>query len=172
MQTATIFSNTDIGFGGRIQGSPDRPRQLRCQCARRLVLLLRLLLPNSAQIAPLDTAENHRAFHLGIEHRFNQYFAVFARMAQSFRVPNVDERVGTLTDFASTSFDLKTQLSHDYEAERAGACRTIPAADQHLRHVSHQRDPLSVPDELSVRQYQPAANSALRQRDHRGLAGD
>ena len=38
-------------------------------------------------------------------------------MAQSFRVPNVDERVGTVSDgSAATSFDLQTQKSHDYEA--------------------------------------------------------
>jgi len=118
MQTVTFFGNTDIGVGGRIQGftlsARDRfdanaPGGSSCfppfGC-----------FPNSAELMPLDTSENNRAYHLGIEHRFNRYFAVFARMAQSFRVPNVDERVGTLSDFAPTSFDLKTQKSHDYEA--------------------------------------------------------
>ena len=38
-------------------------------------------------------------------------------MAQSFRVPNVDERVGMATPQGvdPTNFDLRTQKSHDYE---------------------------------------------------------
>jgi iron complex outermembrane recepter protein len=117
MQTVTVFNNTDIGFGRRVQGFTLTARDnFDANAPGGSSCFFGFCFPNSAQIMPLDTAENHRAFHLGIEHRFNQYFAVFARMAQAFRVPNVDERVGTLTDFASTSFDLKTQISHDYEA--------------------------------------------------------
>jgi iron complex outermembrane receptor protein len=39
-------------------------------------------------------------------------------MAQSFRVPNVDERVGMVTpeNGVPTTFDLRTQKSHDLEA--------------------------------------------------------
>jgi iron complex outermembrane recepter protein len=117
MQTVTFFGNTDIGLGGRIAGfnlsardrfDPNAPGGSSC--------FFGFCFPNGAEQMPLDTSENNRAYHLGIEHRFNRYFAMFARMAQSFRVPNVDERVGTLSDFAPTTFDLKTQKSHDYEA--------------------------------------------------------
>ena len=118
MQTVTLFANTDVGVGGRIQGfrlsardrfDPNAPGGSFCFPGFGC-------FPNGAEQLPLDTSENNRAYHLGIEHRFNRYFAVFARMAQSFRVPNVDERVGTASDFAPTTFDLKTQKSHDYEA--------------------------------------------------------
>jgi iron complex outermembrane receptor protein len=37
-------------------------------------------------------------------------------MAHSFRVPNIDERVGMAPVFSVTNFNLKTQRSHDYEA--------------------------------------------------------
>jgi iron complex outermembrane recepter protein len=118
MQTVTLFEDTDIGVGGRIQGftlsardkfDPSAPGGSFC--------FLGFCFPNGFEQIPLDKSENNQAYHLGIEHRFNRYFALFARMAQSFRVPNVDERVGTLSDgSAPTSFDLKTQKSHDYEA--------------------------------------------------------
>jgi iron complex outermembrane receptor protein len=66
---------------------------------------------------PLDTSQDNRAYHVGAEHRFTPNFAVFGRMAQSFRVPNVDERVGMVTQFGvdPTNFSLRTQKSHDYE---------------------------------------------------------
>ena len=52
----------------------------------------------------------------GLDHRVNQHFAVFARMARSFRVPNVDERVGMAPFGVATNFNLLTQTSRDYEA--------------------------------------------------------
>ena len=118
-QTATFFGNTDIGIGGRIAGyqlsardkfDPNAPGGSFCFPGFGC-------FPAGFEQIPLDKSENNRAFHLGIEHRFSRQVAVFARMAQSFRVPNVDERVGTLSDgSAATSFDLQTQKSHDYEA--------------------------------------------------------
>jgi iron complex outermembrane receptor protein len=66
---------------------------------------------------PLDKSEFNRAFHLGAEHRFNPNLAVFGRVARSFRVPNVDERVGVVTseNGVPTTFDLRTQKSRDLE---------------------------------------------------------
>jgi iron complex outermembrane receptor protein len=64
---------------------------------------------------PFDGGQRQTAWHLGLEHRFSPYFAVFSRMAQSFRVPNVDERVGQGPFGVSTNFDLRTQTSRDYE---------------------------------------------------------
>jgi iron complex outermembrane receptor protein len=103
MQTVTIFDNTDVGFGGRIAGFTLSARDRFDENAPGGSSCFPPFgcFPNGAQLMPLDTAENNRAY---------------ARMAQSFRVPNVDERVGTLSDFAPTTFDLKTQKSHDYEA--------------------------------------------------------
>jgi len=40
---------------------------------------------------------------------------VFARAAQAFRTPNVDERIGSGPFFAPGTFNLKTQTSHDVE---------------------------------------------------------
>jgi iron complex outermembrane receptor protein len=117
MQTVTVFANTDIGVGGRIQGFRLSARdRFDASAPGGSSCFMGFCFPNGAEQLPLDTSENNQAYHLGIEHRFNRYFAVFARMAQSFRVPNVDERVGTASDFAPTTFDLKTQKSHDYEA--------------------------------------------------------
>lgn len=67
---------------------------------------------------PLDTSETQQAYHFGLEHRFAESFAVFGRLARSFRVPNVDERVGSVAQFNNTptKFDLRTQTSHDREA--------------------------------------------------------
>ena len=66
---------------------------------------------------PLDTSETQHATHLGLEHRFNPVFAVFGRLAQNFRVPNIDERVGMVSIFSGqpTNFNLRTQRSHDAE---------------------------------------------------------
>jgi iron complex outermembrane recepter protein len=108
--TFTFWNSTDVSFGGRIQrnafratdtfnpGSPIGP------------------LGANPQGLPLDTHETDRAYHLGLEHRFGPNFAVFARTAQSFRLPNIDERVGEAPVLTVTNFDLKTQKSRDYEA--------------------------------------------------------
>jgi len=53
-------------------------------------------------ISPLDSSETNHALHIGIEHRFNDYFAVFGRAASAFRTPNVDERVGASPIFDPT----------------------------------------------------------------------
>jgi iron complex outermembrane recepter protein len=118
-QTVSVQPNTDLGIGGRIQGhtiyARDRfdvnaPGGQSCfppfGC-----------FPNDVEALPFDQHENNRAYHLGFEHRFSPAFAVFGRMAQSFRVPNVDERVGTAPILGSdlATFNLRTQKSHDYE---------------------------------------------------------
>ena len=108
METIGITPNTDFGFGGRIQKigvtaqdifAPDAPGGLF----------------QTPQGLPYNNWQEQKAWHLGLEHRFSQYFALFGRMAQSFRVPNVDERVGQGPFGVATNFDLKTQTSRDYE---------------------------------------------------------
>jgi len=52
----------------------------QCPWVRRSIFLRH-------QAAPLDTSEVNHALHIGIEHRFNESFAVFARAASAFRTP-------------------------------------------------------------------------------------
>ncbi|MFX5776814.1 hypothetical protein ABTE06_21215, partial [Acinetobacter baumannii] len=69
-----------------------------------------------AQATPLDKDETNHALHVGLEHRFNENFAVFGRAARAFRTPNVDERVVTGPAFGGAfpfppipqNFELKT----------------------------------------------------------------
>jgi iron complex outermembrane receptor protein len=119
-QTVTVLPSTDISGGFRVQGhriragdafNPIAPGAMPLFCDPIFGCF-----GDQAGI-PLDKNETNRAYHVGLEHRFNTYFAVFGRMARSFRVPNVDERVGMVTAFNGipTSFDLRTQKSHDVE---------------------------------------------------------
>jgi iron complex outermembrane receptor protein len=113
-QTIGIIPTTDFSYGGRIQ---------RMSLAARDVL--DPTAPNyfgDAQAMPLDTGETQHALHIGIEHRFNEVFAVFGRAAHAFRTPNVDERVSSGPAFdaffnpIAGNFVLKTQTSSDIEA--------------------------------------------------------
>lgn len=115
-QTVSLLPSTDISAGGRIQQTKLHARDAFDPNAPGAVAFS-FGFPVDTQGIPLDKSETNRAYHLGAEHRFNENFAVFGRMAQSFRVPNVDERVGAVTGFSGipTTFDLRTQKSHDYE---------------------------------------------------------
>jgi iron complex outermembrane receptor protein len=112
-QTVSLLPSTDFSYGGRVQRFSLAARDTLDPAA-----------PNyfgDAQALPLDTGETHHAFHLGIEHRFNDVFAVFGRAAQAFRTPNVDERVSPGPSFdaffnpIAQNFALKTQTSNDVE---------------------------------------------------------
>lgn len=119
-QTVSILPSTDISVGGRIQETKLRARDTFDTNAPGAVPLVCFppfgCFGDQAGI-PLDRTETNRAYHLGAEHRFNENFAVFGRMAQSFRVPNVDDRVGMVAALSGvpTTFDLRTQKSHDLE---------------------------------------------------------
>ena len=110
-QTVSVLPSTDVSAGGRIQQTRVNVRDTFDVNAPGA---------SSWDVAgtPFGKSETNRAWHLGIEHRFNAHLAAFARMAQSFRVPNVDERVGVVEALSGvpTSFDLRTQKSHDWEA--------------------------------------------------------
>lgn len=120
-QTVTVTPSTDIGAGGRIQNTrvrardafdPNAPGALPVQCDP--------IFGCFGDLAgiPLDKDETNYAYHLGIEHRLNRNLSVFGRHARSFRVPNVDERVGMVTSLNAepTTFNLRTQKSYDFEA--------------------------------------------------------
>jgi iron complex outermembrane receptor protein len=112
-QTVGILPTTDVSYGGRIQRFSLAARDALDPTA-----------PNyfgDAQAMPLDTGETQHALHVGIEHRFNEVFAVFGRAAHAFRTPNVDERVSSGPAFDAFfnpipgNFALKTQTSDDIE---------------------------------------------------------
>jgi len=109
-QTFALLPSTDFSVGGRVQ---------QTAVAARDTFNVNAPGASSWDVAgnPLNKSETNRAWHLGLEHRFNDSLAVFGRMAQSFRVPNVDERVGAVEALSGTptTFDLRTQRSHDIE---------------------------------------------------------
>ncbi|HEY1475838.1 MAG TPA: TonB-dependent receptor [Pseudolabrys sp.] len=104
-QTVGVLPTTDVSFGGRLQ-------QMRLSARDRFDSTA----PGSffdAQATPLDSTETQHALHLGFEHRFSPMFAMFGRIARSFRTPNVDERIGV--NAFPVDFNLKTQTSRDIE---------------------------------------------------------
>jgi iron complex outermembrane receptor protein len=70
---------------------------------------------STLQGRPLDSSETQHAFHLGLEHRVSPATTLFGRAGRSFRVPNVDERVGSAPSGTQVDFALKTQTSMDAE---------------------------------------------------------
>jgi iron complex outermembrane receptor protein len=114
-ETVGVRPDTDIAFGARVQRNAIDARDRWDPNA-----------PGGAfagpEGVPLDRSEMQYAWHVGVEHRLTRELAVFGRAARSFRVPNVDERVAMSPFGVPTTFDLKTQTSHDVEAGiRAGA---------------------------------------------------
>ena len=124
-QTLGLLPSTDFSYGGRIQFLNLKARDKYDPTAPGDV---NLGVP--AQATPLDKQETNHALHIGLEHRFNENFAVFGRAARAFRTPNVDERVvtGPSQDFNNClfvppytcagipqNFELKTQTSYDLE---------------------------------------------------------
>jgi iron complex outermembrane receptor protein len=119
-QTVTVVPSTDLGAGVRVQNTwvrardtfdPNAPGALPVQCDP--------IFGCFGDLAgiPLDKDEANFAYHLGIEHRLNRNLSLFGRHARSFRVPNVDERVGMVTSLNAepTTFNLRTQKSYDFE---------------------------------------------------------
>jgi iron complex outermembrane receptor protein len=119
-QTITVLPTTDVSGGVRVQGTRIRARDTFDPTAPGAIpVFCDPVFGCFGDLAgvPLDRTETNQAFHLGAEHRLTPNVAVFGRVAQSFRVPNVDERVATVTRLSAvpTTFDLKTQKSRDVE---------------------------------------------------------
>jgi iron complex outermembrane receptor protein len=114
-QTLTVMQNTDIAAGGRIQRTGIKARDGFDANAPGACPFF---FCGDPQGIPLDKEETNHAYHLGFEHRLTQQVTLFGRTAQSFRVPNVDERVGMVSAGIGdpTTFNLRTQKSHDWEA--------------------------------------------------------
>lgn len=107
-QTVSILPATDISGGVRVQRTHVTARDVYDPAAPGAAFA-------APQGLPLDQNDTNEAYHVGFEHRFSPVFAVFGRAARSFRTPNVDERVGMALFGTPTTFDLKTQTSHDIE---------------------------------------------------------
>jgi len=143
-QTLGVLPNTDFTYGGRIQNTRLSARDKYDPLAPSL------FPPFGSQAVPLDSSETNHALHVGLEHRFNDNFAVFARAAQAFRTPNVDERIGTGPDANNNaSFNLKTQTSYDVEGGgkfHFGAFDSqVSYFDMHLKNELHF-DPINFVD--------------------------
>lgn len=112
-QTLGVLPTTDVSYGARIQATTVHARDTLDASAPGYF--------GDAQALPLDSTQYNHALHVGIEHRVNDVFTVFARAASAFRTPNVDERVASGPMFDSFgnaipgNFQLKTQTSEDVE---------------------------------------------------------
>lgn len=112
-QTLGIMPDTDLSYGARIQHLHLDARDTFNPAAPGAF---------DTQAIPLNTSQTNHALHLGLEHRINETFTIFARAARAFRAPNVDERLVTGPAFdpfftpIPQNFILKTQTSYDYEA--------------------------------------------------------
>jgi iron complex outermembrane receptor protein len=117
----TVMPGTDIGAGVRIQNTniragdsfdPNAPGAFPVSCFPPFGCF------GDLAGIPLDKTETNHAYNAGIEQRLSRNASVFGRYARSFRVPNVDERVGMVTSLNAvpTTFNLRTQTSNDFEA--------------------------------------------------------
>jgi iron complex outermembrane receptor protein len=115
MNTTAVRPDTDVSLGGRVQHNAVNARDTYSPVNDPQVAFGGY--PNNPQIPPFDQSEWQWAAHIGVEHRINSVFAVFARAARAFRLGNADERVGAGGPFVFTvpTFDLKTQTSYDVE---------------------------------------------------------
>jgi iron complex outermembrane receptor protein len=116
MNTASVLSNVDISFGGRVQN--NMVSALDTYNASADPLNGTGSYGTYPQAPPFDSSEWQWAAHLGYEYRINPVFGLFGRVARAFRLPNADERVGAGNPFGLTApanFDLKTQTSYDVE---------------------------------------------------------
>jgi iron complex outermembrane receptor protein len=85
-QTVRVFSGTDLSAGGRVQWNETTARDSLDPTAPGS--------PNpSVQALPLDDSEVNHAWHLGAEQQVGFGVTLFGRLAQSFRIANIDERV-------------------------------------------------------------------------------
>lgn len=142
-QTVGVLSTTDVSYGARVQNISVSAKDRYDPTAPTQPFY------SSAQDAPLNSNETQYALHAGVEHRFTNSFAVFARAARAFRTPNVDERVGAGPHFdpnnffapISSNFALKTQTSYDVEGGfriRAGQFELQSSIyDMHLQNEIH-----------------------------------
>tara|TARA_X000000950_G_scaffold289063_1_gene409485 strand:+ start:14060 stop:16027 length:1968 start_codon:yes stop_codon:yes gene_type:complete len=110
-----LYANTDldlnnsqkVGFGIRLQGNWLKATDSVDTSAGT---------PNKgADNESSLTYEPQLAFHLGFEQKIENYGVFFARLGKSFRYPNVDERLAFKGYGVSTTMQLNSQRSFDFE---------------------------------------------------------
>ncbi|OYW53290.1 MAG: hypothetical protein B7Y80_08265 [Hyphomicrobium sp. 32-62-53] len=107
-QTVSVTPATDVSAGGRIQWNRTTASDVYDPTAPGAGFA-------NPQGLPLDQNETNHAWHVGVEHQLVPGLTLLGRAAQSFRVPNIDERIGSSPLFQVTDFDLETQKSQDWE---------------------------------------------------------
>lgn len=117
MQTVSVLPTTDISGGVRVQWNetkatgtfdPTAPGATSCFPGFGC-------FPNGIDGIPFDDSETNHAWHAGIEHKLVPGVTLLGRVAESFRIANIDERIGSVPFGVPTNFDLKTQTSRDWE---------------------------------------------------------
>jgi len=116
MNRSTIAPDVDVSFGGRAQRTTVKATDGYNPDADSC---FPFCYPSgTAQIPAYDNSEWQWAAHGGFEYRVTPAWTLFGRVARAFRVPNADERIAAGSPYglvAPTTFDLKTQTSHDIE---------------------------------------------------------
>ena len=107
--TVAVRQDTDLSLGLRLQNddiaardryNPNAPNNGNFSTLRGLAL---------------NNNDTRYALHLGLDHRLTGTTTLFARVGHSFRLPTVDERVGSSPWGTVTNFTLKPQTSADAE---------------------------------------------------------
>ena len=116
LQTLSVFPTTNLSAGGRVQWNKTTASDVFDASAPGGTSCFPPFgcFPNGFQGIPLDQSETNHAWHLGGEQKLFPGVALFGRLAQSFRIANIDERIGAASA-VPTTFDLRTQKSHDWE---------------------------------------------------------
>ena len=132
-QTVAVRADTDLSVGARIQRTWISARDRYDASAPAAGATL--------QGTGLDRGATDHALHAGIEHRVDRATEIFARAGRSFRLPTVDERVGSAAFGVPVDFALRTQTSYDIEAgfrRRWGDVATqVSVFDMRLRDELH-----------------------------------
>jgi len=105
-QTVSVLPTTDLSAGGRIQRNKTTARDKYDPFAPGAF---------GDEGLPLDQSETNNAWHLGVEHKLVPGVTLLGRMAHSFRVATIDERIGASPFGVPNDFDLRTQKSRDWE---------------------------------------------------------
>jgi iron complex outermembrane receptor protein len=106
LTTVHVTSDLDVAAGGRAQYVGFRANDRFNPAAPGATP------PFDFGRDPVHSGKVQWAAHLGADLALGHGISAFGRVARSFRLPTVDERVGS----AGTKLDLSTQTSHDIEA--------------------------------------------------------
>ena len=60
-----------------------------------------------------NNTSSNQAFNLGFEKKLNRELTLYSSYSESFRIPNIDERVASSSP--ALTFDLKSQESEGYD---------------------------------------------------------